>query len=416
MLSYKQKQNYLKLINIFRFICRLGDGAILQNLYPSHSHVKLRNGTVERIDAYCQRMIDSRDLLKEIATVKDYEYNQWARTRSLNEKDYEGSKAIPVDKIESKSTQPTWDTIRPMNTSLVTLGTKNRVFSYEDIVSKFSQPKFLKRLGFIDNESDYNPIKFTLGDDGPEMAFTHQEIDPLVKINNKNTSAISEQKKSIASSCEDTTEYDGEVEEESESEELSSDDEEYHNERHLHSPSSEDLPPERVPSSRRSARQRLAVYNDDCVIGSKSVVGKTTPVTDNSKPPSIHGEDERAMTISTVQIVDDLIHHTDTNGKFTAVIPKHKTNGSFHPRFIKKDFSSKFDLQPNQQHKDRKFVRFSQPVCLCPKLSKETLSSFRSPTMQRYLSNHVNGFMRCQLHSTACRQSRFREKIVLKSL
>ena len=380
------------------FAFRLGDGAILQNLYPSHSHVKLRNGTIERIDTYYRRMIDNRELLREVTMIKSYEYNQWARTRGLNEKDYESSKPIPLDKIESKSIQPSWNTVRPMNSSLVNLGAKNRIFSYEDLASKFNQPKFLKRMGFIDNETDYNSRKTTADDENEEPARPRTDgsnTSVLSTSNSKEPMEITHDTSIAASEPSEGVD---------ESEELSSDDEEYHN--NQEDDSLLNIPPERVPSSKRSTRQKLALYKDDLVIGSKSSVKRVSALSAD-KPELLKNENDRTtIAVSTVEFVDDLI-----NKNKGVVESRH--NG-FQSRPIRRE-SVKLDIPAKLHRVEKDFVRFSQPVCLCPKLSKETLNSLYSPTMQKYLSNHANGFMRCQLHGNP-RHPRIRDKIVLKSL
>lgn len=336
--------------------------------------------------------------------IKDYEYNQWSRTRRLNSRDYDGSKPIPLDKIESKSTQPSWDTVRPMNSSLITLGAKNRLFSYEDLASKFSQPKFLKRMGFIDRESDYNPKKFSL-DDECNMS-TKSEVD---EPDEREQTATKLKKSTAVADIAAAERLADELEEESE--ELSSDDEEYHN-------AAENdailcIPPERVPSSKRSNRQKLSLYKDDLVIGSKSTVAKVSELAPEEREFLKDENDKAAIPLSTVKLVDDLINQK-TGAKLTSIEPKYR-NGSFQSRPIRRD-SLKFDIPMKKVHRvEKNFVRFSQPVCLCPKLSQETLNSFYSPTMQKYLSTQTNSFLRCQLHGNI-KHSRVRDKIILKSL
>ncbi|XP_067931321.1 uncharacterized protein [Watersipora subatra] len=384
---------------------RLGDGAILQNLYPSHSHVKLRSGAVERIDTYCQRMINNPELLREITMIKAYEYNQWSRTRTLNPKDYENCKSLPVEKIESKSTQPSWNTVRPMNASLIHLGAKNRIFSYEDLAAKFSQPKFLKRMGFIDSETDYNPHKYR-AEDSSHTSSTPSECSVGTATTSSGMTAKSEtvarartpevvEVKAMAS------------EEQDDSDELSSDDEEYHND--MKDDTLLSVPPERVPSSKRSNRQRLTIYKDDLVIGSRKVTGKASTLIPDEQEYFKKDVDKPPMPLSTVKNMNEVFNQNQGVDYQSS-----SRNGSFQSRPIRKD-SLKLDVPAKIHRVDKSFVPFSQPVCLCPKLSKETLNSFYSPTMQKYLSNKVNGFLKCQLHSNM-RHIRTREKVVLKSL
>ena len=430
------------ILHSYSFVFRLGDGAILQNLYPSHSHVKLRNGKVERIDIYYQKMISSAELMKEITMIKDYEYNQWARTRQITEKEYRDSyKALPYDKLESKSTQPSWDTLRPNNNSYATLGAKNRLFGYEDLTAKFSEPKFLKRMGFIDSIADYNPITFTLGSEDGEVSDSNkQQGDSKQQVlpEDNSTPAAQTEAESNSTPEEDIATEDSdadlEIQEDSGDSDdvLSSDDEEYHKEEI--EVAMDSLPPERVPSSCRSAKQRLAMYNDDNVIGSKSSFSKTVQPFDipeprkSSRPPTTKSEgrlpttDPSKANLATIKLVDGLSHPQKTKSGGSKlneldVLKSPYKSSSFQPQSIRKD-SLKFDLATTSRFasSDKKFVRFSQPVCLCPKLSKETLNSFYSPTMQRYLASHgSSGFMKCRLHSPS-RQAQIREKIILKSL
>lgn len=383
-------------------------------------------------------MIANIELLSEITTIKNYEYNQWSRTRQITEKEYRDSfKALPFDKLESKSVQPSWDTLRPNNNSYTTLGSKNRLFGYEDLAAKFSHPKFLKRMGFIDSEADYNPITFTLGSEDEEIG------DKQPQKENSRVE-IAEPDKTNKTAAEDAVPKDALEEEiaedladdnDSDELDLSSDDEEYHRDPEP----IESLPPERVPSSCRSAKQRLALYNNDNVIGSKSSISRT--VTSPDIPEPIQNHDIVASTekrtkaktdpelpskskagLAPVKLVDDLSGpvkrlksklndlQKDTNG------PNYKAS-SFHSQSMRKD-PFRLEMPPPSKFAstDKKFVRFSQPVCLCPKLSKETLNSFYSPTMQRYLANHGStGFMKCRLHSPT-RQAQIRDKIILKSL
>lgn len=420
-------------------VYRLGDGAILQNLYPSHSHVKLRNGKVERIDVYCQRMNTNTDVMREITTIKDYEYNQWARTRHITEKEYRDSyKALPFDKLESKSTQPSWDTLRPNNNSYATLGAKNRLFGYENLAAKFSEPKFLKRMGFIDSIADYNPITYTLGSEDDETTGSSKSADNNNQVPSENREQILEQMETNSTDHPKFVDEDEELEIPEDSAEsddiLSSDDEEYHNDDEEVEDQRDVLPPERVPSSCRSAKQRLAMYNSDNIIGSKSSFSKSIQTFDlpepkkSSRPPTTRSEGRVAAMetpkthLASLKLVDGMSHQQKIDtvsaqlNELDALRSPYKSC-SFQPQAIRKD-SLKFDLSSSARFSssDKKFVRFSQPVCLCPKLSKETLNSFYSPTMQRYLASHgSSGFMKCRLHSPS-RQAQIREKIILKSL
>lgn len=424
LIKFQQKTNLI--IHVHVFTPRLGDGAILQNLYPSHSHVKLRNGRIERIDAYTQRFLQDRDLLKEVTLIKGYEYNQWARTKPLNEKERNtnSNKTIPLELMESKSTQPTWDTLRGLGMNSTTiLGLKNPIFSYDDLASKFASPKFLKRLGFIDDESDYNPIKVHIPSDSEAKACS------TPTRYNKRATLISEKQKfnavegpprqpELQHQISHTDNVKQDLEENLSdsipdvSSELSSDDEEYRTDMDLHRP-------ERIPSSVRTSRQRLAIYNEETTIGRRSASNR--PDSSNQSSKDLHtssyisfnnpNETNLLYTIDTNDVKPQMmpisnlnLHEEDKHYKSQVV-----KNQLPPPKMLKKSKSYKLDIMSSlYADHEKKFVPFSQPVCLCPKLSKETLGSFYSPIMQHYLAVSGKRNMKCKLHNNS--------GVVMKSL
>jgi len=368
------------------YLCfRLGDGALLQNLYPSHSHVKLRTGKIERIDVYIKRMLKSIHDLEEMTLIKEYEYNQWARTRPLVEKELkeDNSKLYAKDRLESKSVQPSYDTLRSLNP--LNSGTKSRIFTYDDLFAKFSQPKFLKKLGYhIEPENPSN--------DARAAALKHTESCPNI-----------------------TTEQETVAEDEPAGEEnLSSDDEEYHQEQE---DEEDTTPPETVPCSTRSKRQQLTIYKDDGVLGS----AKTRDANTFPKIPSLPElsslvpvEERPVIPVATVKV--DLTTPPVQRLSPRPTVPSEPVANLNPMARYGRRATQKYQLDYHDAQilpTEKKPVKFSQPVCLCPKLSKETLASFYSPSMQKYFSQNT-GLMKCRLHSPDRRANR--EKIILKSL
>lgn len=357
--------------------------------------MKLLSGKVERIDAYTQRMLQDKEVLKEVTLVKDYEYNQWARTKPISERDYnQANKPLPLDKIESRYTQPSWDTVRAMN-STTTLSTRHRLFSYEDLAAKFNEPKFLKRMGFGNKKVDTNL-------NGDEASKEKQ------RDTGQGFPAVKESGDSDAKATND--DEDDEIADDI-SDRLSSDDEEYYRDETDMQP---ELPPDRVPSSKRSSRQQLAIYKDDGIIGSKSVINRVNANKDLvplDKSAELQTKEKKkaeirkkpAVPISTLNMKQE----TTTNDEAPS-----KQKNAYTSKSVRKSKSYKLDISTSNN--PRRFVPFSQPVCLCPKLSKETLASFYSPMMQHYFASAANnGYVKCKLHGPNGRDT---EKAVLKSL
>lgn len=389
---------------------RLGDGAILQNLYPSHSHVKLRSGKVERIDTYTQRFLQDHKLLREVTLIKEYEYNQWARTKPFTEKDvsYDG-KTIPIERIESRYTQPSWDTLRTLNPS-TTLSTKHKIFSYEDLVAKFSQPKFLKRLGYINDVSEIASRKALTAREAEELD-QPQVATPMV--GNKKVSG--ERKADSNGEAEaEVNSADGEEmrEDGDEADEvLLSDDEEYTNDMDEALVTSVVLRPERIPSSRRSARQTLAIYsnNDRSVIGSRSPCGKVNE--DKPDASVVLDADEAKLKMGkTTPVVNNVSERRPAT--VSNELEADRLLCMNQAKSIRRMKSYKLNL-PHVADSEKKFVPFSQPVCLCPKLSKETLNSFYSSHVMQHYYSMNNGKIRCKLHGS---KSSERDRTILKSL
>ncbi|KAF6017034.1 hypothetical protein EB796_024655 [Bugula neritina] len=366
-------------------------------------------------------MLESEEILAEVSMIKEYEYNQWARTKPLNPRDYENSKPIHSDKLESKCLQPSWYTTK-QNNSLTALGTKNPLFSYEDLIRKFSQPKFLKRMGFIDSERDFNPIQVTLPDEEDVKNSQVAECARL-EVDQTITPAVSNEEADLEllppENNYDKTELshpepgDGEA---SESEELLSDDEEYQTEPDILI----NIPPERIPSSKRSNRQKLSLYKDDNMISSSKTalveinLNQSVEKDISSKNLVVAKDSDRfKMPLPTVKLTDSLANQRKLGANLSSE-QRYSKSKTFHAKTFRKE-TQKIDFPLKLHYADRKSVKFSQPICLCPKLSKETLNSLQAPTINKYYMKQNYGLNRCQLHNIS-RNSRSRDKIILKSL